>query len=275
MRSASPTRSLIIAFWIGSSAILLVYYLVYRFYPFAATLNNLILNAGYLVCTISPAWVVTSIWRRYEKNEPHRRIWMYFMIGFWAWAMAEFTWVVYNWFEAAVPDVNLSDPFYLIGYFFLTAAIAGQYRLIRRAPVKVEVQVMILIWSGILIGTLLLLILTRSSGGVGAMLENLYAVSNFTLGLAGVLMLTVFQSGALGRPWWGFIAFSLSDIFYAWILQVGGSNPSVDLRALSDLVYMLSYLLIAYGFLQHYALLRFGPPEVFKPLEQNLGRKAS
>lgn len=266
-------RRPLLIFWLASISGMLLYSFIYIQYPFSPLVNDAWLKIIYLISVISPAWIATLVRNTYDKNEAPGRIWVYFSIGFWAWAAAEFVWVAYNLVFEEVPHLNPSDPFYLAGYILMTFAIASQYRQTRYQENMSERTLVFLIWISMTVVSVLLffvieLALTPSDSAaeqIGAYLNIVYGVGDMTLALAALILVTRFQGGALGRPWWGFIILAVADIFYGFLIQTGSyDNQTLTgdlLRLASDLIYMLSYLVIAYSFLRQLVLLKFGPVE--------------
>ena len=268
-------RHPLLVFWVMSILAMLLYSGIYVIYPFSFAVNDSFLNAIYLVSVISPAWIATAVLKTYDPADAPVKIWKYFSAGFWAWAAAEIVWVGYNMIQGDVPPVNLSDPLYLAGYILMTFAIARQYRQTRYQAALSERALVLLMWLSMLLISVLIYFLTvlalspsaTASGQLGALLNIIYGVGDMTLALAALLIVTLFQGGALGRPWWGFVILALADVFYGLLIQSGVydfQTLSGDLlRLASDLIYMLSYLVIAYSFLRQYVLLHFGPSEIF------------
>lgn len=260
-------------FWSASILAMLLYSVIYIKYPFSPFVNDLWLKAIYLVAVISPAWMASSVRNAYDKNDAPARIWVYFSVGFWAWAVAELVWVGYSMFIGVVPSVNLSDPLYLAGYILMTFAIASQYRQTVYQGAISERALVFWMWLSMLLVSVLIFFVTElawtpnssAAEQLNAYLNIVFGIGDMTLALAALILVTRFQGGALGRPWWGFIILALADIFYGWLTQTGSygfQTLTGDLlRLTSDLIYMLSYLVIAYSFLRQLILLKFGPRE--------------
>ena len=267
------SRRPLFAFGFASILAMALYSVIYIGYPFSPLANDLWLNAIYLFSVISPAWIASAVRSNYDANDSPGKIWVYFLIGFWSWAVAEIIWIGYNMAVGEVPHVNLSDPFYLAGYILMTFAIASQYRQTRQQGVMSERALVLLLWLTMLLVSVLIFFVTElaytpsssAAEQVGAFLNIIYGVGDMTLALTALILVTRFQGGALGRPWWGFIILALADIFYGWLAQTGAYDYQTLtgnlLRLSSDLIYMLSFLVIAYSFLRQYVLLKFGPVE--------------
>ncbi|MEW5940964.1 MAG: hypothetical protein AB1750_14950, partial [Chloroflexota bacterium] len=84
-----------------------VYAVIYFVYPFDDFVNDLILNAVYMIAVFIPAVVSSAILKLYAKGEPPRRIWLYLSVGFWVWALAELVWILYNMIVGVVPLLSL------------------------------------------------------------------------------------------------------------------------------------------------------------------------
>ena len=267
------SRRLLLIFWFASILGMLLYSGIYVNHPFSSNVNDILLNTIYIISVASPAWIASAVRDIYDKNDSPARIWVYFSIGFWAWTVAEIAWIGYNMLVGGVPQVNLSDPFYLAGYILMTFAVASQYRQTRYQAAMSERALVLLMWLTMLLVSVLIFFATELSLSpslsaaeeLGRFLNVLYGVGDMTLALAALILITRFQGGALGRPWWGFVILALADVFYGLLIQSGsyGNHTLIGdlLRLVSTLIYMLSYLVIAYSFLRQYVLLKFGPTE--------------
>lgn len=267
------SRRAILVFWFASGLALLLYSYVYIAYPFSGLLNDLLLNFVYLASVITPAWVASAVLRIYDPRDAPIRIWRFFSFGFWAWFLAELVWVGYNMIMGEVPPINLADPLYLAGYILLTFAVAGQYRITRYKGGVSERFIVFGIWFSILLLSILFFFLTTMIPSpnftiqeyAGALLNVIYGVGDLSLAIAGMIMLALFRGGALGRPWWGFVILAAADVFYGWLNQTGAyayeTLSGDQLTLLSDLIYMLAYLVIADSFLRQFILLHVGPSD--------------
>ena len=264
-----------LAFWVMSIIALLLYSGIYILHPFSTGVNEFFLNVVYLAAVTSPAVIASAVQKEYDSADTPMRIWKCFAYGFWSWSLAELIWVIYRSIMGEVPLVNLSAPFYLVGYVLMTLAVTSQYVQTRHQGSLSERAIVMIVWITMLLVSMLLFFVTvlvpsanlSLADYVGGYLNILYGVGDMTLAITAVLMVVLFQGGALGRPWWGFITLAVADAFYGWLIQTGahayetlGGNL---LRLTSDLIYMCSYLMIAYSFLRQYVLLRFGPSERF------------
>jgi hypothetical protein len=261
-------------FWFVFFFILIAYSVIYNIYPFSELVNDWILNIVYMTSVVVPAIAASAVLKNYGKEEHPHKIWLYITVGFWVWAVAELTWIAYNMLLGEVPSLSLADPLYLIGYFYLILAILVQYKLMNRnAKMSLPVAAL-LMWFLIITASAIVFILAISVSDIrqqfldylAVFLAYLNSIADLVIGVAALLIIRAFQGGALGKPWWGFLILGASDFFYAWLIQTDAyayETLSGDLlRFASDLAYMLAYLLIGYGFLQHYLLLHFGPPQI-------------
>jgi hypothetical protein len=253
----------LVIFWVLGALLLLLYSAIYLVYPFRDAWNDAVLYVVYIITVSTPALVVTVTLQLYDVNDLPRRVWLNFTIGFWGWVVAEFIWVAYILLAGNPPRVNLSDLFYLFGYVFITMGVYHQYLLLGQPAARWSRWAAILFWGLAILLTLLALVFTGAFFDPAMFLEDLFGITDLMLGAVALIMLSAFRGGALARPWRGFIVLALANVFYAWLSQTGAyqvDTVSGDvLRLISDLVYMLSYLVLASGFLYQYLLLRFGP----------------
>ncbi len=250
-------------FWGLGALLMILYSAIYLIYPFRDAWNDAILYVIYITAVSTPALAVTVTLQLYDVSDLPRRVWLNFTIGFWGWVVAEFIWVSYGLLGGYPPRVNLSDLFYLLGYVFITVGIYHQYLLLGQPVVRWSRWAVVLFWVVVTLLTLAVLALTGMFFDAAMFLEDLFGITDLLLGVVALTMLSAFRGGALARPWVGFIVLALANVFYAWLSQTGTyqvDTVSGDVfRLISDLVYMLSYLVLAYGFLYQYLLLRFGP----------------
>lgn len=250
-------------FWGVGILLLILYSAIYLIYPFRDAWNDAVLYVIYIVTVSTPALAVTVTLQLYDVHDLPRRVWLNFTIGFWCWVAAEFIWVSYILLVGHPPRVNLSDFFYLTGYVFISLGIYHQYLLLGQPATRWSRWALFFFWGVVVALTLLALVFTDAFFDTAMFLEDLFGITDLLLGAVALTMLAAFRGGALARPWGGFIVLALANVFYAWLSQTGTyrvDTVSGDvLRLISDLVYMLSYLVLASGFLYQYLLLRFGP----------------
>jgi dipeptidyl aminopeptidase/acylaminoacyl peptidase len=71
-----------------------------------------------------------------------------------------------------------------------------------------------------------------------------------------------FAGGVFARPWLGLLAFSISDLLYAWLELSGTYAWSVDqgnlLSTISDVAYFGAYLVLGLGVLSQWLFLKYG-----------------
>ncbi len=253
----------LLVFWGLGILLLILYSAIYLVYPFRDAWNDAVLYVIYVITVSTPALAVTATLQLYDVNDLPRRVWLNFTIGFWCWVAAEFVWVSYSLLVGYPPPLNLSDFFYLTGYVFISLGIYHQYLLLGQPATRWSRWMAFFFWGLAVLLALLMLALTGAFFDTAMFLQDLFGITDLLLGAAALAMLAAFRGGALARPWGGFIVLALANIFYAWLSQTGAyqvDTVSGDvLRLISDLVYMLSYLVLASGFLYQYFLLRFGP----------------
>lgn len=250
-------------FWGLGVLLLVLYSAIYLIYPFRDAWNDAVLYVIYIVTVSTPALAVTVTLQLYDVRDLPRRVWLNFTIGFWSWVAAEFIWVSYSLLIGHPPRINLSDFFYLTGYAFISLGVYHQYLLLSQPATRWSRWTIFFFWGAVIALTLLVLVFKDAFFDAAMFLEDLFGITDLLLGAVALTLLAAFRGGALARPWGGFIVLALANVFYAWLSQTGTyqvDTVSGDvLRLISDLVYMLSYLVLAAGFLYQYLLLRFGP----------------
>ena len=262
---------------VGGGCILLiaVHFLTYFIQPFEiaisasaeATWDDFIINMVTILAVVFSSICATLILFQYERDEKPRSIWLYVVIGFWLWMIAEIIWMIFNLTETIVPLITIADAFWIIGYFLLTAGLASQYHLLYR-PSRLNLILRVLgFWVFVLAGTILVswLINPESSpfSDPGIMLSIFYSISDLTLGIAALYFVLTFRGGAMTRPWMGIFILAIADCLYVWVYESGiyaftaatGNIPSL----IADAMYNIAYLALGFGFLLHFLLMKFGP----------------
>jgi hypothetical protein len=261
--------------WTGVAflAALVIYTYVYYYEPFSEIyspyVNDKVLDILTLIPAVMAASLGTLIVQEFEYNEPPFLIWLMFAIGWWWWVGGELSGFVYDvWYPDAYPDFTFIDICWLMGYFFFGLALYYQFRSLYSTG-KSSRLVLYLAYIGF--GLLVTFGLTELavSKGLGedtswwaVYLSVLYPVFDLAEGGAALWLSFAFGRGALGKAWWGLIAFAIADsinIFF-WL---GGYNWVSDqayiyLDTFSSVVYVMGYMITALAFLIGYNLLQHG-----------------
>jgi hypothetical protein len=98
--------------------------------------------------------------------------------------------------------------------------------------------------------------------GFGAAVNSFYPVADLFLAVIAVWLIRHFRGGVFARPWLGLLAFSFTDLLYAWIeisgIYAWSANNTNFLSALFDIAYVGAYLVLGLGILSQWAFLKYG-----------------
>ena len=211
--------------------------------------------------------------RQFTSSEPQRRIWLFFAIGWFCWVLGEVTGFVYSQIYATLPDITLTDLFWVAGYIFFGIAIYYQYVLIYvRGNIYGGVRSARMGFVSAVLHTLLLpfiiAVILRQAGFndqstfMSTYLNVLYPTCDLVVGIAALWFSLIFRRGVLGRPWLGLLLFAVSDGISGWY-WLGGQRlltPGTDtaLSVMTDLLYIGGYLFTALACLSIYLVTRYG-----------------
>ncbi len=261
----------------GIYAVLIIvsYTLIYLFNPFADFINRLAINALNIGSALTCALILTVILKFYQPGEPPRRIWLYFSISLWMWTVGELIWAVYNLTIGEVPDFTLADILWTLAYVSFSAAIVSQYRLVFFNTSRRLIWMAVAVWSLVLALTSLTLVLVKSPSFFEDFLSYFYPFADFAMGVAALILVITFRQGSLARPWLSLFAFVFADSLYIWATTsgiydwsgVGGSF----ITYITDITYIIAYLIMSWGVFQQYLTLRFGAAShrITKPIPRS------
>lgn len=241
------------------------YLVIYWFEPFSLFINTLLVNSFTVVASIFAAVIATMISGLYEKGEAPRRVWGNFAIGLWLWVAGEISWGYINLTRGEVP-VGAQDVFWMISYLFFGQALLAQYTILNR-PTAIErrsrILIVILSIMGLIWLTYNFLITTsQTTDKLSALANAFYPAVDVLLAGIALWLARSFAGGAFARPWWGVLAFSFSDLSYAWLDLSGTYAWSVDqgnlLSVITDVTYFAAYLILGLGVLSQWLFLKYG-----------------
>lgn len=250
------------------TVMLAVFIPVYQFEPFKSDVWNY--NVIYfldLFASLAAAGFGTLLTLQFARREPPRRVWMAFILGWWAWALGELLWIIYGFLVPEFPDFSVMDVCWLIGYFFFGLSIYYQQRLIAGKKSK-SFRYFLIVGLVLLVGVGLTFLAQRTGLGKGIRwfflyLSILYPVCDIAEGGFALRLSLLFGRGRLGRPWWGLIAFAVADTINIFFWMGGTqwlSDQAVNyLYLFSDVCYICGYMIVALGFLS-ILLLQQGKP---------------
>lgn len=238
-----------------------IYTVIYMQGPFPGIWNDILIDLFPVIAAALTAWLATMIWTRFEQTEIPRHIWRYFAIGLWLWAIAE---LVYGYLDITTEEVSIGIPdvFWVAAYIFFAHAIFIQYRLLAN-PEKQELLKRILfavLFLVILYSLTYLVLVTwvHAPSGLEAAVDAFYPVADFFLALVAIWLIRHFRGGAFARPWLGLLAFSFTDLLYAWIDTAGIYEQASHWTTLFDTTYFAAYLILGLGLLSQWAFLKYG-----------------
>ena len=95
-----------------------------------------------------------------------------------------------------------------------------------------------------------------------AAVNSFYPVADLCLALIAIWLINHFRGGAFARPWLGLLAFSFTDLLYAWIETSGVYSWSLEnanvWSTVFDVAYVGAYLVLGLGILSQWAFLKYG-----------------
>jgi hypothetical protein len=184
--------------------------------------------------------------------------------------VAEIVWAAYNLTVEEV-GVGLADLVWVLAYLFFFRALLRQYKLLF-PPEPGQIVQWLFVWAGSILSLTVIIawLLTRFTHepwSLAHLVEAFYPAADLVISLASLRIVQRFGSGALGFPWVGLFAFTLSDLLYAVLEASGAYSWSVSngnlLSAVADITYVAAYLFVGLGCYAQLLLLRHGP--IFSP----------
>jgi hypothetical protein len=246
---------------IAALVFIMVYAALYVWAPFSDVWDAISLNLLLVIAASLAAGIATMIWTRFEPVDTPRRIWRSFAIGLWLWVMAE---LVFGCLDITQDEVGIGIPdvFWVAAYIFFTHALFLQYRLLAQ-PSRQE------LWRRVSFAGLVLLALyiflyraltiwLAAESQLGAAVNSFYPVADLFLAAIAIWLIRHFRGGAFARPWLGLLAFSFTDLLYAWIDTTGIYEQAGIWTALFDTTYLGAYLVLGLGILAQWAFLKYG-----------------
>jgi hypothetical protein len=270
MSSHQTHRHGMTQFWIGVGVAVLLtaaYVWLYIEQPFSNLWNTILSDSFTAVAAALSAIWATMVWQTYEKDDAPRRIWRWFAIALWLWTIAEIVWGTINSVTLSDVPVGWADIFWIIAYGFFGAALYVQYRILFQFETSAGIRQVAFLVVAVAIGTAILTyVLIQYANkplGLDPIVNGFYPVGDLVIGLAALRVVHRFRWGALSFAWLGLFVFSLSDFLYAWLTLSGAYAWSVQqgniLSTISDVTYLVAYLIVALGCYAQWLLLHHGP----------------
>jgi hypothetical protein len=227
--------------------------------PFSEFVNSLILNGGTMFSALIAAIIFSVLPLYYERGEPPRTIWTFFAICIWLWTIAEAIWGYLYVRDGEVPVFSVADVFWLVGYMALTVSLARQFRLVSFSKRSSVIGAATGIWVGVLGIIAVILFITHSETPLADFFSYYYLLADTCVGLLALYFVYAFRARALAIPWLTISSFVFSDFLYIQLTTSGVYDyvmSGISIALLADTLYVVAYLLVAWGGLEQYLLLR-------------------
>jgi hypothetical protein len=231
----------------------------FAFSPFSETVNNLILNGGTTLSALIAALIFTFIPSYFQRGEPPRVIWTSFAICLWLWTIAEAVWAYLYMRDGEVSVFSSADIFWLLGYIALTVSISRQFRLVFFAQKETVAWVALSVWLGVLTTIAVILLIAHSKTPLEDFFSYFYLLADALVGLLALYLVYAFRGRALAIPWLTISSFVFSDFIYIRLTDSGVYDyvmSGISIALLADTLYVAAYLLVAWGGLEQFLLLR-------------------
>jgi hypothetical protein len=207
---------------------------------------------------------------RFETDNPVRRPWQLLGLGLLSWLVGELAEALYLVATGGVdPFPSLADLFFVLAYPAIVASFLLFLRAYRAAGLSVEKDgaTLPLIVITAVVGYVVLAPIVRSEAPfVERFVSAAYAALDLVALVPLLLLLRLtwrLRGGSVWKVWagvlFGFLLAFLGDVSFAYFLtraEAGIGPLSDDLDFLANLMYLLSYLVIARGTLHQRELLR-------------------
>lgn len=227
--------------------------------PFSETINLLILNGGTTLSALIAAFILTLIPFYYHQGEPPRVIWTAFAISLWLWTIAEAIWGYLYTRDGEVPVFSSADIFWLVGYIALTVSLGRQFKLVFFSQTNKVAWAALGIWLGGLALIAVILLATHSETLLADFFSYFYLLADTVVGILAIYLVYAFRGRALAIPWLAISSFVFSDFIYIHLTESGVYDyvmSGISIALLADTLYIVAYLVVAWGCLEQYMLLR-------------------
>jgi len=227
--------------------------------PFSETANLLILNGGTTLSALIAAFILTLIPFYYHQDEPPRVIWTAFAVCMWLWTIAEAIWGYLYTRDGEVPVFSSADVFWLAGYIALTISLSRQFKLVFFSQTNKVAWAALGVWQGGLAVIAVILVAIHSETPLADFFSYFYLLADTVVGLLALYLVYAFRGRALAIPWLTISSFVLSDFIYIQMTETGVYDyvmHGISIALLADTLYVVAYLVVAWGCLEQYLLLR-------------------
>jgi hypothetical protein len=259
--------------FIAASVVLLaLYFAIYQWAFLPDPWNDIFTYFAFPLAAGLAAASALAIWLSFGKGEPPKRIWFHYALALLGWALAELAYaIIATLNEGDVPIPSITDLFWTVSYGAFAAAFLYQFRILFNPSRRKENTWLAAGFGGAIVVTLLGVLLFRlvvepetEQTWIATLIMVFYPVADIVLALAALRLARTFGSGLWGRAWIGLIVMAMADLLYSWLDLTGLYANSVAqgnlLSLAADWLYLLSYLILAFGCYSQYLLVKFGPP---------------
>jgi hypothetical protein len=229
--------------------------LIISFFPSLVriTPHGILSSYTNVVMTMSAILCLFLSWRIFtlHKETEFRRIGVCFVIYFAFWGLAEISWALYDTFFKITPVPTIADLFWLLGYvplFYICTSTLGKYR---EHVSTSDMARIAFVWGLILLpttGYLLRLIAFSPEPFLPRLVNTLYPLLDSVLILLLFVLLVMYRNAKLETYWLiitvGMLANAVGDLLFLYFETLG----IYEVGSLPDNFFMLSYLVIAFGF---------------------------
>ena len=231
----------------------------YAYAPFTELANAIIVNGATVLSAAITAVILTRITFFFQPQEPPFLVWATFAVCIWLWAIAEGVWGYLYTVFGDVPAFSLADILWFIGYIALTMSIVRQYRLVYFDRTYTIRWAAFGIWLAILVSIETVLLITQSKMPLIDFFRYFYVTADTVVGLSAIYLVYAFRGRALALPWLTISSFVVTDIFYIRLTETGAYDwvmSGISIALVADSLYMIAYLIVAWGVLGQYVLLK-------------------
>jgi len=258
MKKSTNARERLIAF-VVFAFITFVFAWTYAIAPFRETANMVIVNSATTLSALTAALILTRVTLYYQRNEPAFIVWCAFTVCMWLWAIAEAYWGYLYTTVGEVPIFSAADVLWFVGYLALTISLVRQYRLVFFNQTYAIRWAAIGIWFVILVLIETILLVTKSRSPLEDFFRYFYVFTDTAIGLAALYLVVAFRGRALAIPWLTISSFVVTDILYLRLTSTGAYDwvmSGVSIALLADTLYVVAYLIVAWGVFEQFLLLR-------------------
>lgn len=227
--------------------------------PFSDLANAIIVNGTTVLSALLVAVILTRITTYFHTDEPPFLMWAAFAASIWLWAFAEGAWSYLYTTVGEVPVFSLADVLWFVGYIPLTVSIVRQYRLVFPERKNTIRWAAVSVWLAILVSIETMLLVTHSEAPLIDFFRYFYVTADLMVGLSAIYLVYAFRGRALAMPWLTISSFVVTDIIYIRLTETGAYDwvmSGVSIALVADTLYMIAYLIVAWGVLGQYLLLK-------------------